>query len=164
MGRNLIEICHFGHAWSNICLWVHRSSSLVLCSKAGSRHPVSPTFSIQSSTLNHFIGLIGLDVIQHHDTRLSSSSLPFHPSFNHFFTRLSPLKMCLSHRFYLSNAVFKSFLLSFTRSNTYSLVMWPFQLMLSIFRQVQISKAFNLSLSYFRSVQVSDPYNAIHRW
>ena len=60
------------------------SSSLALCTNTGSRHSVSPTFFIQSSTLNHFIGIIGLDVIQQHNTRLSS--LPFHPFFfNHFF-------------------------------------------------------------------------------
>ena len=44
------------------------------------------------------------------------------------FTRPSHLKMCPIPRFLLSNAVFKSFLFSFTRSNTYSLVFNSFHI------------------------------------
>ena len=77
------------------------------------------------------------------------------------FTRLSPLKMCPSHRFILSNIALKSFPFSFTWSYTYSFVMWSFQQIFSILRHVHISKASNLSISYFLNVQVSDPYNTM---
>ena len=66
-----------------------------------------------------------------------------------FLTRLSPLKMCPCYRFFLSRKVFKSFLFSFTWPSTYSLVMWSFQLIVSILRHVHISKASNLSLRTF---------------
>ena len=71
--------------------------------------------------------------------------------------RLSPLKMCPSHRFSLSNRLFKGLPFSFTISNTYSLMFWSFQLIFSILHNAKISKASNLSLTYFLSVQVSDP-------
>ena len=56
----------------------------------------------------------------------------------------------------------KAFFSLFTMSHTYSLVLWSFQLIFSIFRQVHISKASNLSLLYFISVQVSDQYDSIY--
>ena len=48
--------------------------------------------------------------------------------------------MCPSHRFFLSNTVFKRFLLSFTMPNIYSLILWSFQLMFSIFHKSKFQK------------------------
>ena len=78
-------------------------------------------------------------------------SLLFHLSFDHFFSRLFFLKICLTHRFFLSNKMFKILIFSFSRSNTHSFLLWSFQLIFSILSHVQISKASNLSLSYFLS-------------
>ena len=64
-------------------------SSLVFCSKAGSRRPVSLTLSVYSSTLYLFICVMGFII-------RGFSLLLFHsisPSINSF-TSLSPLKMC----------------------------------------------------------------------
>ena len=53
------------------------ASSLVFCLKAGSRHTVSPTFSIHGSTLDLFICLIGFDIVYSSLLLSSSSSTSF---------------------------------------------------------------------------------------
>ena len=82
-------------------------------------------------------------------------------SFTRLYDLWEPLKMFLSDDFFLSNIVFKSLFIYFTWSNTYKLVLWSFQLIISILRHAHISKASNLFLSYFHNFQISDPYNAI---
>ena len=75
------------------------SLSLVSCSNASTRHSVSSTFSVKISTLYHFIFLILLCS----NNMIAGFSLPVFLSIRHSITsfiRLSPLKMCSSHRFF----------------------------------------------------------------
>ena len=82
------------------------------------------------------------------------------PSLLYFFHSIFSFKMYSSHRFFISKTACKSFLLSFTMCNTYSLVVWSFKLKFSIFRLTNIAKASNISFFYFRSVNFSNPYKA----
>ena len=137
------------------------SLSLVFCLKAGSKHPVSPTFSIYGSTLRFF----------HMSHRLWYPLASWYVAFLFLSFLPSALWKLFSQEFLLLRCV-QAFAFSFliqhlkalfsllSTSYTYSLVMWSFQLIFSIMRHVNISKASNLSLLYFLNVHVSDPYNA----